>query len=235
MLIVIAGFPGAFIGILFTGALLIEIIFTLDGLGLLGYEAVINRDYPIVFGTLYVFTPDRPAHSDLISDLMYMMVDPRIDFEARDMTDVAGNRADRDRHRAARHARQAADRCGAGEHSRPTAAAIYSAIIFLASVHRQPVRRVHRQRPADPRHAMTARSTSRSSRTIRRRRSAAPSRPTPTITDPYVQQADRREGLDDLAADSVQLRDGGHRTCPARRRARRTASTGSAPTTMRAT
>ncbi len=56
MLIVIAGFPGAFIGILFTGALLIEVIFSLDGLGLLGFEAAINRDYPVMFGTLYFFT-----------------------------------------------------------------------------------------------------------------------------------------------------------------------------------
>ena len=56
MLIVIAGFPAAFIGILFTGALLIEMIFSLDGLGLLGFEAAINRDYPVMFGTLYIFT-----------------------------------------------------------------------------------------------------------------------------------------------------------------------------------
>ena len=56
MLIVIAGFPGAFIGILFTGSLLIEVIFSLDGLGLLGFEAAINRDYPVMFGTLYIFT-----------------------------------------------------------------------------------------------------------------------------------------------------------------------------------
>ncbi len=82
MLIVIAGFPGAFIGILFTGALLIEIIFNLDGLGYLGYEAVISRDYPIMFGTLYVFTLIGLI-TQIISDLMYMIVDPRIDFEAR--------------------------------------------------------------------------------------------------------------------------------------------------------
>ena len=82
MLIVIAGFPGAFIGILFTGALLIEIIFNLDGLGYLGYEAVISRDYPIMFGTLYVFTLIGLI-TQIISDLMYTIVDPRIDFEAR--------------------------------------------------------------------------------------------------------------------------------------------------------
>ena len=82
MLIVIAGFPGAFIGILFSGALLIEIIFSLDGLGLLGYEAVRTRDYPIMFGTLYIFTLIGLI-TQLISDLMYTIVDPRIDFEAR--------------------------------------------------------------------------------------------------------------------------------------------------------
>jgi microcin C transport system permease protein len=82
MLIVIAGFPGAFIGILFTGSLIIEIIFGLDGLGYLGYEAVRTRDYPIMFGTLYVFTLIGLI-TQLISDLMYTVVDPRIDFEAR--------------------------------------------------------------------------------------------------------------------------------------------------------
>jgi microcin C transport system permease protein len=82
MLIVIAGFPGAFIGILFTGALLIEIIFSLDGLGLLGFEAAINRDYPVMFATLYFFTL-LGLVMKIISDLMYTVVDPRIDFEAR--------------------------------------------------------------------------------------------------------------------------------------------------------
>ena len=82
MLIVIAGFPGAFIGILFTGALLVEIIFSLDGLGLLGYEATLNRDYPIMFGTLYIYTLIGLL-TQLISDITYMIVDPRIDFEAR--------------------------------------------------------------------------------------------------------------------------------------------------------
>ena len=70
MLIVIAGFPGAFIGILFTGALLIEIIFSLDGLGLLGFEAAINRDYPVMFGTLYFFTLIGLVMK-LIGDLIY--------------------------------------------------------------------------------------------------------------------------------------------------------------------
>ena len=82
MLIVVAGFPSALLGILFTGALLIEIIFSLDGIGLLGYEAVINRDYPVVFGTLFFFSLIGLVFS-LIRDVTYMLVDPRIDFEAR--------------------------------------------------------------------------------------------------------------------------------------------------------
>ncbi|HTP84333.1 MAG TPA: microcin C ABC transporter permease YejB [Alphaproteobacteria bacterium] len=82
MLIVIAGFPGAFINILFTSALLIEIIFSLDGMGLLGYEAAINRDYSVMFGTLYMFTLIGLLMK-IISDLTYTVVDPRIDFETR--------------------------------------------------------------------------------------------------------------------------------------------------------
>ncbi|MBC6439000.1 MAG: microcin C ABC transporter permease YejB [Rhodospirillales bacterium] len=84
MLIIIAGFPGAIVGILFTGALFIEIIFSLDGLGLLGYEAAINRDYPVMFATLYVFTL-LGLLMNLIGDLMYVVVDPRIDFESRNV------------------------------------------------------------------------------------------------------------------------------------------------------
>ena len=84
MLIVVAGFPSAFIGVLFTGSLLIEVIFSLDGLGLLGFEAALNRDYPVVMGTLYVFTL-MGLILNLIGDLMYMIIDPRIDFESRDV------------------------------------------------------------------------------------------------------------------------------------------------------
>lgn len=83
MLIVVAGFPSAFIGILFTSALLIEVIFSLDGLGLLGFEAAINRDYPVMFGTLYIFTLLGLLMS-LAGDIMYTIIDPRIDFESRD-------------------------------------------------------------------------------------------------------------------------------------------------------
>jgi microcin C transport system permease protein len=82
MLIIIAGFPAAFISMFFTGSLLIETIFSLDGLGLLGFEAAINRDYPVMFGTLYVFTL-LGLLLKLVSDLTYTLVDPRIDFEAR--------------------------------------------------------------------------------------------------------------------------------------------------------
>jgi microcin C transport system permease protein len=82
MLIVIAGFPAAFLGVFFTGSLLTEIIFSLDGLGLLGFEAAINRDYPVVFGTLYFFTL-MGLILNLIGDIMYHIVDPRVDFEAR--------------------------------------------------------------------------------------------------------------------------------------------------------
>lgn len=82
MLIVIAGFPSALLGILFTEAFLIEIIFSLDGLGLLGFESVLSRDYPVVFGTLFIFTLITLL-MNIVSDVVYTLVDPRIDFEAR--------------------------------------------------------------------------------------------------------------------------------------------------------
>ncbi|QFU17436.1 microcin C ABC transporter permease YejB [Microvirga thermotolerans] len=83
MLIVIAGFPGAFIGAFFAGALLIETIFSLDGLGLLSFESIVNRDYPVVFANLYIFSLVGLA-VNLISDLTYTWIDPRIDFETRE-------------------------------------------------------------------------------------------------------------------------------------------------------
>jgi microcin C transport system permease protein len=83
MLIVIAGFPSAFIGSLFTGALLTEVIFSLDGLGLLGFEAAINRDYPIMFATLYFFTL-LGLIMQLLGDITYHLIDPRINFESKD-------------------------------------------------------------------------------------------------------------------------------------------------------
>ena len=84
MLIIIAGFPAAFISMFFTGSLLIEIIFSLDGLGLLGFESALQRDYPVMFGTLYIFTL-LGLVVGLISDITYTIVDPRIDFESRDL------------------------------------------------------------------------------------------------------------------------------------------------------
>jgi microcin C transport system permease protein len=80
MLIVVAGFPAAFVGILFTGSMLIEVIFSLDGLGLLGFESALNRDYPVMFGTLFFFTL-LGLIMNIIGDVMYMIIDPRIDFE----------------------------------------------------------------------------------------------------------------------------------------------------------
>ena len=82
MLIVIAGFPAVFIGVFFTGSLIIETIFSLDGLGRLGFEAAVARDYPVIFGTLFIFGLIGLIVG-IISDLMYVAVDPRIDFEKR--------------------------------------------------------------------------------------------------------------------------------------------------------
>jgi microcin C transport system permease protein len=84
MLIVIAGFPGAFIGVFFAGSLLIETIFSLDGLGLLSFESVVNRDYAVVFATLYIFSL-LGLVVNLLSDLTYTWIDPRIDFESREV------------------------------------------------------------------------------------------------------------------------------------------------------
>ena len=82
MLIVIAGFPATFVGVLFTGSFLIETMFSLDGLGFLGFEAALRRDYPVMFGTLYMFTLVGLALK-LVTDLTSVLVDPRIDFEGR--------------------------------------------------------------------------------------------------------------------------------------------------------
>jgi microcin C transport system permease protein len=84
MLIVIAGFPGAFVGAFFTGSLLIEQIFSLDGLGLLSFESIVNRDYPVVFATLYILGLLGLVISHL-SALTNTWVDPRIDFETREV------------------------------------------------------------------------------------------------------------------------------------------------------
>ena len=83
MLLIIAGLPSALLGVFFTGSLLIEVIFSLDGLGLMSFEAAINRDYPVVFGTLFIFTL-LGLVVKLIGDLTYTLVDPRIDFASRE-------------------------------------------------------------------------------------------------------------------------------------------------------
>jgi microcin C transport system permease protein len=85
MLIVIAGFPAAFLSIFFTGVLMIEIIFSLDGLGRMGYEATLTRDYPLIFGSLYVFTL-LGLLMGIIRDLTYAAIDPRIHFDRQEVS-----------------------------------------------------------------------------------------------------------------------------------------------------
>jgi len=84
MLIVIAGFPGAFVHAFLTGSVLIETIFSLDGLGYLSFESIVNRDYPVVFANLYIFAL-LGLIVNLLSDLTYTWIDPRIDFETREV------------------------------------------------------------------------------------------------------------------------------------------------------
>jgi microcin C transport system permease protein len=82
MLLVNAGFPAAFLAMVFSSALLVEIVFSLDGLGLLGFESAIRRDYPVMFGTLYIFTL-LGLVMQILGDMIYTIVDPRIDFDRR--------------------------------------------------------------------------------------------------------------------------------------------------------
>ena len=84
MLLIIASIPSALLGILLSGSLLIEIIFSLDGLGLLGYESIISRDYPVIFGSLYIFTL-LGLLVGILSDVVYTLVDPRINFQKAQM------------------------------------------------------------------------------------------------------------------------------------------------------
>ncbi len=83
IMVIVAGFPAAFVTILFAGSLLIEVIFSLDGLGLLGFESILNRDYPVVFGSLFIFTL-LGLMLNLVSDIAYTAIDPRIDFATRE-------------------------------------------------------------------------------------------------------------------------------------------------------
>jgi microcin C transport system permease protein len=84
MMLIIAGFPGAFIHAFFTGSLLIEQIFSLDGIGLLSYESIVSRDYPVVFATLYIFALVGLI-VNILSDFIYTLIDPRVDFESREV------------------------------------------------------------------------------------------------------------------------------------------------------
>jgi microcin C transport system permease protein len=82
MLIVISGFPALFIGVFFGGSLIIETLFSLDGLGRLGFEATLQRDYPVMFGTLFAFSL-MGLVVGILTDITYVLIDPRIDFEKR--------------------------------------------------------------------------------------------------------------------------------------------------------
>jgi len=84
MLLVISGFPSAFVGIFLTGSLIVETLFSLDGLGLLGFESIVNRDYPVVFGTLYIFSLVGLL-VNIVSDIVYVIIDPRINFNSRSL------------------------------------------------------------------------------------------------------------------------------------------------------
>jgi microcin C transport system permease protein len=79
MLLIVAGFPQTLLGVLFSSQLLVEIVFSLDGIGLLGFQSVVQRDYPVMFGTLYIFTL-LGLLLQIVGDLLYTVVDPRIDF-----------------------------------------------------------------------------------------------------------------------------------------------------------
>ena len=109
MLIVVAGFPSAFVAIFFAGELLIEVIFSLNGLGLLGFEAAVNRDYPVMFGTLYLYTLIGLL-LNIVTDLTYTVIDPRIDFERRDREPLAADAPPP--RRLPRPAAAATGRCG---------------------------------------------------------------------------------------------------------------------------
>jgi microcin C transport system permease protein len=188
MLIVIAGFPSAFVAVLFTGSLLTEVIFSLDGLGLLGFEAAINRDYPVIFGTLYFFGLIGLV-MNIVGDFVYTIVDPRIDFATR------GACAARDE---------------TGQPTTPCTVPRQPAWHDLARRVRRAVlpvavRRAAGQRPADPgalRRAFLHAGVSRLSGDHLRRRPADQCR----LHRPRGPEDDRGEGLDAVGADPLQLR-----------------------------
>ena len=170
MLIVIAGFPAAFIGVLFTGALLIEVIFSLDGLGLLGFEAALNRDYPVMFATLYFFT------------LMGLLLglDRRSHLHARRPAHrlrIAGSLSSVD-------ARSKSGTRARWWNFRRNRRAFWSLWLFLGALLRDAAGRAARERPRRCWCATTATSTSRSRASIPRRPSAGSSRPRRTTPIP---------------------------------------------------
>ena len=213
MLIVIAGFPAAFIGVLFTGSLLIEVIFSLDGLGLLGFEAALNRDYPIMFGTLYFFGliglrhghPGRPhVHRGRSAHRLR---------GARLMTPARPPAPRRLPRQPARH---------------DLARRLRPAVLRVA------VRRTARQRQADPdplrRRLLLADAQGLSRDDVRRR---LPDQH--RLHRPGAAEADRGEGLDPVAAHPLQLRHGAQGRRAGRPCCRHRGRICSAPTTRRAT
>src|SRR5262249_20918332 len=202
MLIVIAGFPGAFVHAFFTGSLLIETIFSLDGLGLLSFESVLNRDYPVVFATLYIFALVGLV-VNLISDLTYTWVDPRIDFETRGVggwTTAPSSRSPRPRRnrrwdwlsrRPASWSRCRQSTAGAGRTSRPTGAAIFRSGFFSSC---SESRCSPSSSPTTSRlsSSSTASPTSRYFGPIPRPRSVAISRPPPTTVIPFCRSSSPR-------------------------------------------
>ena len=200
MLIVDRRLPGAFIGILFTGSLLIEMIFSLDGLGLLGFEAAINRDYPVMFGTLYIFT------------LLGLLMQTR----RRRASTRWSIRASTSR-RAALMTLRSLTAARLANLPRQPARLLVAAGSFACCSCVTLFAELHRQRPAAPGPLRRRASTCRCCATIPRRRSAATSRPRPTTPTRVVQELIDAEGLDALAADPLQLRHRRRATCRARR------------------
>ena len=218
MLIVIAGFPGAFVHAFFTGSLLIETIFSLDGLGLLGFESVLNRDYPVVFAdALHLLAGRAGREPDLRSHL-------HLDRSAHRFRDAGGLRwthahgvkAPETTAVSADGARRAAERRRIAlspinerrwQNFKANRRGYWSLWIFLVLFVALAVRRVHRQRQAVPRQLRRRVLLPGGRRPIRRRRSAAISRPRPIIATRYLQKLiAEKGGYDALAADPLLLR-----------------------------
>ena len=194
MLIVIAGFPGAFIHAFFSGSLLIETIFSLDGLGLLGFESVLNRDYPVVFGNALHLLAGRPGGEPDLRPHLHVDRSAHRFRGAGGLMTMHAPPADRDHRRSRRSAmavpidapplRAVAAQPAALAEFQGQPARLLVVLDLPGPVRRLAVRRVHRQRQAVPDQVSTASLYSRPSSPIPRRRSAATSRPRPTIAIP---------------------------------------------------